>query len=455
MTLVGRLLEQRNLEDPQIPISATDILAKLGFEKTYAGEHVSEQKVLGIPAFMRGARIISGTEAGLPLKVYASREDRTEVDVPWRGVSPTTGATWFERRETATLHKVLWGEAFWYKVRENGRIVDTFPIHPSRVRIDTVALGREKIRYYKVYVVDGVTPLTDFEILHVPGPSTDGIRGISMISAHRQSLGIAIAAERTAATLYGQGMFHQGFITHDKPINDEAAKQAKSRWAEMVGRGAQTAGDIVVLGNGGKFQSITMPPGDAQFLESRQFTVSEVARMLGLPPWMLIADSSTSRWGTGMEQEFTAWVMLSVKPEAQRDEQRITSELCTGDQVAEFVLEGLLRGDSASRATFYASGIQHGWLVPNDIRRKENMEPVPWGDEPYRPFTGTGSGDGSTLDAAAIAARNLVEMVQKVYLGVGVVITEDEARELLNQAGANLAGPGPSSAPSSTGGAAS
>lgn len=442
MTLLGRFLEQRNLNDPLVPISSTTILDQLGYERTHAGEHISETKVLGIPAFLRGARIVAGTEAGLPLHVYASRTDRTRVDVPWDGVSPTTGQTWFERRETGALHKILWGEQFWYKVREGGRVVDAFPIHPGRVRVDIVPLGRERIRYYKVYVVDDVIPLTDWEIMHIPGPSTDGIRGISAISAHRQSLGIAIAAERTAATLYGQGMFHQGIVTHDGPIDDATAATAKRRWRNMVGQGADTAGDIVVLGNGGKFEPLTMQPGDAQFLESRQFSISEIARMLGLPGWMLLAESSTSRWGTGMEQEFTTWVVISIKPEAQRDEQRFTSEMCTGVQVAEFKLEGLLRGDSTARSAFYASGIQHGWLVPNDVRRLENLDPVEWGDVPYLPFNKAADGNGDGLDSEAAAARTLAEIIQKIYLGVGPVVSSDEARQILNKAGAGLP-PGP------------
>lgn len=393
MTFLGRALQLRNLNDPQIPISSAGIWEALGYDvSTYSGEVISEQKVLGIPAVFRGARIIAGTEAGLPLKVYRNANTRETVDAPWMQPSPTNGATWFERRETSVLHKVLWGESFWLKTRDaNNRVVGADPIHPSRIRVDAVGLGKEKIRFFKVYVLDGVIPLTDWDIMHVPGPTTDGVRGMSVLTTLRQSLGIAIAAERTAATLYGRGMFHSGLITHDKPVDDEQAKVVKARWRAVNGIGADSAGDIMVLGNGGKFEALTMPPGDAQFLESRMFSVTEVARWLGIPSWMLNAQEKSTSWGTGMEQQFIAWVTLTVKPEAQRDEQRISAELCQPRQVAEFKLEGLLRGDSAARAAFYASGIQHGWLVPNDIRPLENLEPVPWGDTPYLPFNQSAS----------------------------------------------------------------
>lgn len=405
MTFLGRLLpERRGIENPQVPLTNGNLLDTIGISlSTYSGESVTEGKVLGIPAVLRGAKIIAGTEAGLPLKVYKDSAALETVDgVPWMGVSPTTGQTWFERRETAALHKVLWGESFWLKIRSNGgQVVDAVPIHPGRVRVDPIPMGREKVKFSKVFVIDGEVPLTEWEIMHVPGASMNGVRGISAITALRQSLGIAIAAEKTAGTLYGRGMFHQGILSHDAAISAEEARVAKDRWRASVGNGSSTAGDIIVLGNSAKFDPITMPPGDAQFLESRNFSISEIARWLGLPGWMLLADSSTSRWGTGMEQEFTAWVTLSVKPEAQRDEQRITSELCRPGQVAEFKLEGLLRGDSAARASFYASGIQHGWLVPNDVRDLENMPHVAWGDEPYLPFNQSATGQANPSGGAA------------------------------------------------------
>lgn len=402
MTILGRLIESRGLNDPQVPISSQTILDELGYERTYSGEYVSESKVLGIPAFLAGARIIASTEAGLPLKVYKGKGSRDTVDVPWMGQSPNTGQTWFERRETAGLHKVLHGESFWLKFRNPAGVVnDAVPIHPSRIRVDTVPLGREKVAFYKVFVLDGVVPLTEYEVMHIVGPSSDGVRGISAISAHRQSLGIAIAAERTAATLYGEGMFHQGIVTHDKPVDDETAKSVKSRWRSMIGRGASTAGDIMVIGNGGKFQPISMPPGDAQFLESRMFSVTEIARILRMPGWMLNDQAKSTSWGSGMEQQFQSWVTINIKPEAQRDEQRISAELCAPRQVAEFTLEGLLRGDSAARAAFYASGIEHGWLVPNDVRALENLDPVAWGDEPYLPFNTPATANDTTSGGAA------------------------------------------------------
>jgi HK97 family phage portal protein len=105
-----------------------------------------------------------------------------------------------------------------------------------------------------------------------------------------------------------------------------------------------------------------------------------------LPGWIINDQEKSTSWGSGMEQQFIAFVMLSLKPYFQRIEQRLTRELCLPGDSAKFKIEGLLRGDSKSRAAFYNAGITGGWLVPNNIRPLEDLPPVPWGDEPYRPF---------------------------------------------------------------------
>lgn len=403
MTIVRRLLEARSgLENPAVPISAADVWQRLGFESvTDAGESVSVESALGIPAVLRGAQIIASTAAGLPLKVRASADDE-RVDPPWMGTSDITGMTHFECMETTFLHEVLWGDAFWFKVRDSRQVVvDKVPVHPARIRVDVVPWGREKIKFEKVFVLDGTIPLTAYEILHFPGPSTDGVRGISEVAKVRQSLGIAIAAERTAARIYGQGLMLSGIIEAAGDLTKEQADKLKANWAAKYGGGSYTVGDVAVLDNGAKFRELTMPPGDAEFLASRQFSVTEIARWLGLPSWMLNDQEKSTSWGTGMEQQFTTFVQLTMLPKLRRVESRITAELAsTAGAYAEFAVEGLLRGDSAARAAFYASGITNGWLVPNEPRAMENLPPVEWGDKPYRPYNEPASGAKPTTASA-------------------------------------------------------
>jgi HK97 family phage portal protein len=143
-----------------------------------------------------------------------------------------------------------------------------------------------------------------------------------------------------------------------------------------------------VLDSGASFKPITMPNTDAQFLESRQFQVVEVARMFGVPPFLLMSTEKSTSWGTGLEQQAQGWVTFDLAPTwLAPTEQRITKELLPADQYAKYALQGLLRGDSSSRATFYRAMRDIGAFSANDIRALEDMPPIvgPEGDAYLQP----------------------------------------------------------------------
>jgi HK97 family phage portal protein len=152
---------------------------------------------------------------------------------------------------------------------------------------------------------------------------------------------------------------------------------------------------------GSTWQDVQVPNDHAQFLETRKFQTTEIARLFGVPGWIINDQEKSTSWGSGMEQQFISFVVITLKPYMQRIEQRITRELIDPRvEKAEFKVEGLLRGDSKSRAAFYASGVTHGWLVPNDVRPLEGMAPVPWGDKPYRPYNKSAADSDAATDDA-------------------------------------------------------
>jgi len=402
MTLVSRL-SRRSLEDPRLPITDVSLAAMLGGEPTASGEAVSEEGSLSIGAVLRGASIIASTVASLPLKLRADGGET--VDAPWLGTSPTTGITGFERTQTLCLHMVLWGNAFLFKVFERGRLIDLIPVHPSRVDVRQQWLGRERIAFVKRFVIDGAVTLDTGQMLHVPGLSTDGLKGMSPVSKARQMLGTALAGERTAGRMFDQGLMLAGVLETEQRLVQEQADRLKGSWRRRL-LGAAHVGEIAVLDSGAKFRQLAMSPEDAQFLESRRFSVTEIARWLGLPGWMVNDQEKSTSWGTGMEQQFSVFVKVTLSAYLRAIESRLSSEAAAPGQWAEFVIEGLLRGDSAARSAFYASGIVNGWLVPNEVRRLENLPPVPWGDEPYLPHNTPASADPAAPGDAPDGAGN-------------------------------------------------
>ena len=374
------------------------------------GKRVTVEQGLHVAAVFRGVQIISSAIGGMPFKVYRHKDaSEVESDTVLNPASEQEEwSTSMERWQMVTAHMVLWGEAFLLKIRNaSGRILALEPIHPMRVALELTEIpGRLTV---KKFIVDGKFHLTTYEIMHLKTFSVDGLHGLGPVAQAREVAALALTAEEAAARLYSTGMMQSGVVQYERQLSRAQANTAKEHWRRTMA-GVTHAHEVAILDNGARFSPLSMPPADAQFLEARKFQVTEIARMLGLPAWMLNDQEKSTSWGTGMEQMFTSFVMLTLKPYSQVIEQRVTKECLPRTQYAEFKFEGILRGDSSTRAAFYASAIQSGWMVPNEVRAMENMQPVYWGDEPYLPFNQSassqsdvdGSGDAKDLDADSI-----------------------------------------------------
>jgi HK97 family phage portal protein len=454
VTLIGSALAARadvraaaQAENPQHALTSDTLLQALGVEQTYTGKNVSEVTALGMSAVWRAVHVTTAVPAALPFhafreqgaaRVRATGHAARLLDDPHPDLTP------LELWQTSFVHKRLWGNAYLRKLRNPlGQIVELWPVHPGRVRV-----GRESENGRKVYVIDGDTdhPLSDREILHLPGLGYDGVCGVSPIRAARQSIALGMAAEEFGAKLFGNGSLATGILQTEQRLTQAQADKLASRWNEKRA-GLQSAHGTIVLDKGSKFHQLTIPPEDAQFLESRRFQIVEVCRWFGLPPFLMFETEKSTSWGTGLEQQALGWVKFDLGPELTAIEQRVSKHVLKPEPVyAHYALEGLLRGDSAARSAFYTAMWNLGVFSTNEIRAYEELEPVDGGDVRYRPLAMgvLGTTDDPVLEMAdksdAEVALDVVEMVQKVYLGVGIVIDEDEARELLNRAGANLDG---------------
>jgi HK97 family phage portal protein len=145
-------------------------------------------------------------------------------------------------------------------------------------------------------------------------------------------------------------------------------------------KGVAKSHELGILEGGAKWKSVGIPPEDAQLLLTRRFSVSEVARMFGLPPHLLADVEKSTSWGTGIEQQNIGLVVYTLGPWFARFEQRITRELTGAGIFAEYDVNGLLRGDMKTRFSSYAQGIQWGWLSRDEVRGYENLEPIPDGE---------------------------------------------------------------------------
>lgn len=390
-----------SINNPDMPIYQALVG---GVPSVDSGVTVNATTALRLPTLIRCIELIASVIASLPLKTYTGEGDsRVEVKRPsesyvWDRPNPEmTRQTFWEIIIASILAN---GNGYINTPRTNaGAIAELWPVRPDRVHIDRTKSGE------KIYRIDDVTR-TAQDIVHIPGFGTDGVYGLSKVGQMRQSLGINIAAEKFAARMFGGGGIVSGIIRTKSPQSLETAEAIKARWRQKHS-GATNAWDVMVMDSDSEWINTMVPPEDAQFLETRKFQDIQIASMFGVPPHLVgIVDVSTS-WGTGIEQQNIQFVNYTLRPLVTRLEQSGTAWLLPpAARYMRFVLDGLLRGDTAARTAYYHMGRLDGWLTPNNILRLEDMPPRtdPGGDEYQETPTGaapnadTPTGDDDATD---------------------------------------------------------
>ena len=384
MTIMGALLRSgQNLNDPSTKLSSENFALFADGMPTTAGVPVTEKTLYGRTAWFRGVRIIAGTIAAMPLHTYR-RGTRQRVS-GWVLDEPCpNAATPFEFWQTMVANAITWGTGYAIKSRNPmGAVNYLTPIHPSAVTLHLITPDEDNPsgKWWEIRFPDELDPLvvTPREMFELPYMSLDGRTGITPMTVLRESLGIGIAADRTAAGFYGNGANPGSILTTDQKLEPEDADRLKARWKARFG-GPSNVGDIAILDSGATWSAVSVPPEDAQLLESRQFSVTEIARILGIPPHLLADLDKSTSWGTGIESQMTQFVTFTLLPWLRVIEQRATRDLLpggwNGNTYAEYQVEGLLRADSTTRANYYRTAIQVGWMNRAEVRDKENLEPV-------------------------------------------------------------------------------
>ncbi|MFJ8555304.1 phage portal protein [Streptomyces sp. NPDC093676] len=419
MSLFGLFDRRASPENPAMPLTDTSLLEWLGGPRVESGVQVSERSALHMPAVWRSVAVIAGVSAALPLHTYtAGTKDRLDsplLDDPHPELTP------LELWRLAYVHRVLWGNAYIQKLRApSGQVKELWPVAPDRVQVAREKPSPDNPTGKWFWATDDwgtVWRLTSRDMLHIPGLGYDGLTGCSPVRAAAQGIGLAQAAELGAAKLFGRGNMVSGVLQTEQRLTAEQASKLKAAWQSKVG-GIENAHEVAVLDSGASFQPVTMPLRDAQFLESREFQISEIARMFGVPLFLLMETAKSTSWGTGLEQQAQGWVTFDLAPTwLAPTEQRITKELLPAGQYAHYALQGLLRGDTAARATFYRAMRDTGVMSANDIRYLEELPPIlgPEGDLRLQPtyMAPLGSNplanDGGAVPAPVRAAALMAE----------------------------------------------
>jgi HK97 family phage portal protein len=357
-----------------------------GGGRSPAGVRITPENATSVAAVFSCLRILAETVAGLPLHLLERTPGggkRLARELPlYRKLhsQPNAWQTSFEWREQMVMHVGLWGDAESELVPgQSGAIDQIVPLHPSRMKTETLENGR--LRYTYREAKGKQTIYTDEQILHVRGPSDDGVHGISVVEECRDAIALARACEIHGARFFGAGARPGFILSTDNQLNADARRELAENWNRKH-RGSYNAHETAVLTGGLKPYEVPYASNtDSQYLELREYQLREIARLFRIPGYLLGIEPGTP-------QAEIQFVTHTIMPWLRRLESAFMRDLIVDDEryLVEFDVRGLLRGDAASRSAYYRAMWDIGVVSTNDIRASENLDPVDGGDERYRPL---------------------------------------------------------------------
>lgn len=370
-----------SISDPAI--AALFVPGGLSDLSTLVGEH----SALGLSAFYRALSLISGTLASLSMNTWTGDRaaERKQVPSVFDNPDGDDGQTPYEWKETLFLHLLLHGKAGALKVKnEAGGLVRLPLVHPlsfttceptpDEYRTGNVPAGG---LWFDLTLSNGERARLDAnDFWFVPGQSLDGKTGLSLLGLGRRSLGTSLAAERAAGRSFSTGALISGLATpaDDDDITDDVP-EIRRQLDRSVG-GTENAGGIAIVNRRLTFTPWTMTAEQAQFLQSRQFQIEEVARWTGVPPHLLMQTDKQTSWGTGVDEQNRGLSKFVLGHWATRVEQR-ASRLLARPRWVEFDFASLERPNFATEVDLLVKQVDAGLLTVNEARAIRNLPPLP------------------------------------------------------------------------------
>jgi HK97 family phage portal protein len=385
--LFKSVTQKRGLADPW------SWLSRVVTSGSSAGVYVTADSALKVSAVYACVKVIAETLASLPLMLYRRVGDGKEIatDHPLYSLlhdAPNDFQTSFEWREGMLAHLNLRGNSFNRKVYYAGKIKQLLPLNPASMEVERVG---GKMLYHYTHEDQSKEDIPADKIWHVKnmpiscsynGAAPEGTLGVSPISVARESVGLSLAADEYGGRYFSNnasvGMalkFPQGV-----KLGDNAKTFLRQSLAEY-GK-LENKWKSIILEDGGDLAKIGMSNEDSQFLQSRQFQIEEIARIFRVPAVLIGHPTNTMTYASA-EQLFLSFATYTIRPWCVRLEQSMNryllSEADRKQYFFEFVLDGLLRGDTTSRFGAYAVARQWGWMNVDEIRALENKNPLPDG----------------------------------------------------------------------------
>ena len=367
-----------------------------------SGINVNELGVLGIPTALRAVILLSNTIAGLPFELIRTTGVDTEekeiiTEHPilrafTRKANPRMDAYTFRR--LLQTHLCFRGNAYARIIRPLRRSapVEFLPLHPDVVTPKEID-GGLRLEYEIKQKNGRPITLSQDEVLHLRGLSLDGIVGVAPIAVARMAFALGIQGQVAASKMFQQGTLSGFGLSHPGKLSQEAIENIQEAWVAQYG-GTQNTGVPPVFQEGMEPKELGFSAQDAQFLESRRFTVADIARLFGMPPHMVGDTERSTSWGTGIAEQTIGFQVYTLDEWFNVWENAIHFALLDSDPdlLPRIQARGLERGDSKTRWSNHEKAIKNQVLTPNEVRAIEGIPPREGGDEVVN-LTGQPSGE--------------------------------------------------------------
>jgi HK97 family phage portal protein len=348
-----------------------------------AAAPVTFDTAMQLSAVWACVKLLSETPASLPLNFYRKTDEGRVLDTEHDLAVLFAGkVNRYQNRvefwESVFLNLLVHGNAYCQIERAGDQIVSLMPLMSAQV--ETRLLSDGSVTYQYENDTNGVTVFSSKSIWHLKLMGNT-IIGLSPLAYQRNTLGIAIAAEKAVSNIYKNGAKPSGVLKLDRLLTKAQREEVREAF------GTLTSGNnnrLMVLEKGTDFQAISLSPQDIELLSSRKFQISEICRWYGVPSVMVNDSNGTSVWGSGIEQIVQGFYKLTLRPLLEKVEASMLVNLMSDadrrSMEVEFDFNALLRSDLKTMFESYKSAVNGSLMTPNEARKELNLQPVDAGD---------------------------------------------------------------------------
>lgn len=381
-------------------VNLSDVVSLKGLFAPSGDISVNVKNATSISAVYAAIGVISDTISTLPLNVYElngknrniANNHNLQKIIKFKPNEYLTNVTFIE---AVVKNMLTYGNAYIYPIKtRSNEIIKLEIVHPENIQIQSY----QKVPFYLYTSTKGSIRLELNELINIPYFSYDGLNGLSPISACRSNLETMKAVDEHSKTFYKNGAFPSGVLEMPVELSDEAYARLKKSWHTAYS--GENANKTAILEAGAKYAPITIPNKDAQFIELKQFQVSDIARIFNIPAHK-IGDLSHATF-SNIEQQEINYAIQTILPLITKIESFFNRWLIEDDEKSrlyfKFKLSAMLRGDAKSRFESYMLGRNMGVYSVNEIRELEDLNPIDGGDIYDKPLNSNLKLDGGKKD---------------------------------------------------------